>query len=148
MIQLNNIPADEKQKAEDLFHREGERESARARSVEMAGVYCCIRAPHLMVHPKVTLSSAFGSSLPWFKWLSISLTHSSPLILQRLHGLRCSSSTPDNNFNKNMNKRETQTPQILKLAVSGVTELLRLFSSSRYFPFVSWENVVQLFEIH
>ncbi|XP_062178315.1 uncharacterized protein LOC133883117 isoform X2 [Alnus glutinosa] len=63
----------------------------------MAGLYCCIRAPHLM----------------------------------RLHGLRCSSSTPHNNFNKNMNKRETQTPQILKLAVSGVTELLRLFSSSR-----------------
>ncbi|KAE8010068.1 hypothetical protein FH972_006463 [Carpinus fangiana] len=63
----------------------------------MAGLYCGIRAPHLM----------------------------------RLHGLRCSSSTPDNNFyNNNMNKRETQTPQILKLAVSGVTELLRLFSSS------------------
>ncbi|XP_059439250.1 uncharacterized protein LOC132171855 [Corylus avellana] len=50
--------------------------------------------------------------------------------LMRLHGLRCSSSTPDDNYKNNMNKRETQTPQILKLAVSGVTELLRLFSSS------------------
>ncbi|GMY21033.1 hypothetical protein FCV25MIE_16274 [Fagus crenata] len=50
---------------------------------------------------------------------------SSPFILQRLHGPRCSSTTPDNNHTKT----KTKTPQILKLTVSGVTELLRLFSS-------------------
>ncbi|GMY21035.1 hypothetical protein FCV25MIE_16276 [Fagus crenata] len=35
---------------------------------------------------------------------------------------RCSSTTPDN---------KTKTPQILKLIVTGVTELLRLFSSNQ-----------------
>ncbi|GMY22818.1 hypothetical protein FCV25MIE_35058 [Fagus crenata] len=54
---------------------------------------------------------------------------SSPFILQRLHGPRCSSTTPDNNHTKT--KTKTKTPQILKLTVSGVTELLRLFSSNQ-----------------
>uniref|UniRef100_A0A2N9GCL9 Ska2 N-terminal domain-containing protein n=1 Tax=Fagus sylvatica TaxID=28930 RepID=A0A2N9GCL9_FAGSY len=45
----------------------------------------------------------------------------------RLHGPRCSSTTPDNNHTKT----KTKTPQILKLTVSGVTELLRLFSSNQ-----------------
>ncbi|GMY21024.1 hypothetical protein FCV25MIE_16265 [Fagus crenata] len=41
---------------------------------------------------------------------------------RRLHRPRCSSTTPDN---------KTKTPQILKLTVTGVTELLRLFSSNQ-----------------
>jgi hypothetical protein len=45
-------PAVEKQKAEDHFLRERERERLSAHSVEMAGLYCGIRAPHLMVRPK------------------------------------------------------------------------------------------------
>ncbi|XP_021891202.1 uncharacterized protein LOC110809630 isoform X2 [Carica papaya] len=39
--------------------------------------------------------------------------------LKRIHGVRCCSVAPDK-----------RTPKILKFAVSGVTELLRLFSSS------------------
>ncbi|XP_016650464.1 PREDICTED: uncharacterized protein LOC103318607 [Prunus mume] len=42
-------------------------------------------------------------------------------------GTRCSSAAPDNNRNNNNHKRDT--PQVLKIAVSGVTELLRLLSS-------------------
>lgn len=41
---------------------------------------------------------------------------------RRIHGYQCCSSPP-----KHKN-RETQTPQLVKVAVSGVTELLRLFS--------------------
>ncbi|GMY21049.1 hypothetical protein FCV25MIE_16290 [Fagus crenata] len=41
---------------------------------------------------------------------------------RRLHRPRCSSTTPDN---------KNKTPQILKLTVTGVTELLRLFSSNQ-----------------
>ncbi|XP_048433117.1 uncharacterized protein LOC125473835 [Pyrus x bretschneideri] len=52
-----------------------------------------------------------------------------PLLQSKgIRGIRCSSAAPDNNRNNNSNKRET--PQVLKIAVSGVTELLRLFSFS------------------
>ncbi|KAF5196653.1 putative Adenine phosphoribosyltransferase-like protein [Thalictrum thalictroides] len=47
-----------------------------------------------------------------------------PITNLRLRRLSCSSSANDNK------KRETQTPQLLKIAVSGITELLRIFSSS------------------
>ncbi|XWS65171.1 hypothetical protein CRYUN_Cryun05aG0069000 [Craigia yunnanensis] len=50
-------------------------------------------------------------------------TTQSPLNLQRVHGARCCSATPEN-------ENKTKTPQFLRLAVNGVTELLRLFSSS------------------
>ena len=63
----------------------------------------------------------------------MAISVSSPLILrQRLqvHGPRCSSTTPDNNHSRSKTKTRTKTPQVLKLVVSGVTELLRLFSSS------------------
>ncbi|XP_065618028.1 uncharacterized protein LOC111983960 isoform X3 [Quercus suber] len=63
----------------------------------------------------------------------MAISVSSPLILrQRLqvHGPRCSSTTPDNNHSHSKIKTKTKTPQVLKLVVSGVTELLRLFSSS------------------
>ncbi|XP_075656977.1 uncharacterized protein LOC142627064 isoform X2 [Castanea sativa] len=68
----------------------------------------------------------------------MAISVSSPLILrQRLqvHGPRCSSTTPDNNHShsKTKTKTKTKTPQVLKLVVSGVTELLRLFSSSNDF---------------
>ncbi|XP_021817631.1 uncharacterized protein LOC110759799 isoform X2 [Prunus avium] len=52
-----------------------------------------------------------------------------PMLLQSktIRGTRCSSAAPDNNRNNNNQKGET--PQVLKIAVSGVTELLRLLSS-------------------
>ncbi|KAL9341691.1 hypothetical protein Peur_065016 [Populus x canadensis] len=52
------------------------------------------------------------------------------LILQRIHGIRCCSGATDN---ENKSQTRTKTPQILKLAVSGVTELLRLFIFSLWF---------------
>ncbi|KAJ9682297.1 hypothetical protein PVL29_018265 [Vitis rotundifolia] len=48
-----------------------------------------------------------------------SSTVSSTLHLRRVHGIRCCSTTPDN---------KEKTPQLLRIAVGGVTELLRLFS--------------------
>lgn len=54
---------------------------------------------------------------------------------KRVQGIRCSFSTTDKKYGNNVNKREiktrSKTPQILKLTVRGVTELLRLFSSSK-----------------
>ncbi|XVF41492.1 hypothetical protein PTKIN_Ptkin01aG0283900 [Pterospermum kingtungense] len=47
----------------------------------------------------------------------------SPLSLQRAYGARCCSVTPEN-------ENKPKTPQLLRLAVSGVTELVRLFSAS------------------
>ncbi|KAL5768289.1 hypothetical protein ACOSP7_014845 [Xanthoceras sorbifolium] len=44
---------------------------------------------------------------------------------RRLHAVRC---TLDNHHHHNNNKKKA-TPQVLKFAVTGVTELLRLFSS-------------------
>ncbi|XP_075656978.1 uncharacterized protein LOC142627064 isoform X3 [Castanea sativa] len=79
----------------------------------------------------------------------MAISVSSPLILrQRLqvHGPRCSSTTPDNNHShsKTKTKTKTKTPQVLKLVVSGVTELLRLFSSSNDF---SSSNIIFSSEI-
>ncbi|KAK8342778.1 hypothetical protein V6Z11_A08G264800 [Gossypium hirsutum] len=53
-------------------------------------------------------------------------TTQSPLNLHRVHGGArwcCCSVSPEN-------ENKTRTPPLLRLAVSGVTELLRLFSSS------------------
>lgn len=44
------------------------------------------------------------------------------IYIQRVHDLRCCSTAPDGK------SKETQTPQLLKIAVGGATELLRLFS--------------------
>ncbi|KAJ7978087.1 Nuclear transport factor 2 (NTF2) family protein [Quillaja saponaria] len=56
-------------------------------------------------------------------------------IPKRIHSIRCCSNTPDSNTSSSSPattrpsyKRETPQTQILKIAVSGVTELLRLFS--------------------
>ncbi|KAJ8760749.1 hypothetical protein K2173_017894 [Erythroxylum novogranatense] len=49
--------------------------------------------------------------------------------LQRIHGIRCCSGSCNNGDNYKR-ELETKTPQVLKLTVSGVTELLRLFSLS------------------
>ncbi|KAM6596140.1 hypothetical protein CsatA_006664 [Cannabis sativa] len=46
------------------------------------------------------------------------------------HSTRCFSSDPDNNTGKSY-KTQTETPQVLKIVVSGVTELLRLLSFSQ-----------------
>lgn len=53
--------------------------------------------------------------------------HHSPFRRYGVNGPRCCSASPDNNGNRS----RTKTPQLLKLAVSGVTELLRLVSSSQ-----------------
>ncbi|XP_057763696.1 uncharacterized protein LOC130984993 isoform X2 [Salvia miltiorrhiza] len=45
-----------------------------------------------------------------------------PPIERRIHGFRCCSTAP------NGKSKETQTPELLKIAVSGVTEILRLFT--------------------
>ncbi|TYJ49059.1 hypothetical protein E1A91_A01G108500v1 [Gossypium mustelinum] len=53
-------------------------------------------------------------------------TTQSPSNLHRVHGgsrWRCCSVSPEN-------ENKTRTPPLLRLVVSGVTELLRLFSSS------------------
>ncbi|CAN1761363.1 hypothetical protein LINPERHAP1_LOCUS7877 [Linum perenne] len=59
-----------------------------------------------------------------------------PLISKRVQQSRIQCSSPSNGppHNKRINNRsttaETSTPSILKFAVNGVTEILRLFSSS------------------
>ncbi|KAJ6974599.1 hypothetical protein NC653_030651 [Populus alba x Populus x berolinensis] len=49
------------------------------------------------------------------------------MTFKRIHGIRCCSGATDN---EKKSQTRTKTPQILKLAVSGVTELLRVFSFS------------------
>ncbi|KAF9670070.1 hypothetical protein SADUNF_Sadunf13G0030300 [Salix dunnii] len=56
-----------------------------------------------------------------------SLNPTTLMTLKRIHGIRCCSGATDN---ENKSQTRTKTPQILKLAVSGVTELLRVFSFS------------------
>jgi hypothetical protein len=61
--------------------------------------------------------------------------------LQRIHGIRCCSGATDN---EKKSQTRTKTPQILKLAVSGVTELLRVVSFSgkeRYLPYYSPSSI-------
>jgi hypothetical protein len=61
--------------------------------------------------------------------------------LQTIHGIRCCSGATDN---EKKSQTRTKTPQILKLAVSGVTELLRVFSFSgkeRYLPYYSPSSI-------
>ncbi|GLT87807.1 hypothetical protein SLE2022_058670 [Rubroshorea leprosula] len=70
----------------------------------MAGIYC----PNPIVNSN------------WIVWM----THQSLLIQQGAHGARCCSATGGNGIG-------SKTPQFLKLAVIGVTGLLRLFSVSQ-----------------
>ncbi|ESR46279.1 hypothetical protein CICLE_v10002392mg [Citrus x clementina] len=65
------------------------------------------------------------AGIHWFGQTHQSVNRRS--ILGSIHGVKCCSGTV-NDGNKNTNNK-TATPQILKFAVSGVTELLRLFSS-------------------
>ncbi|KAM7476914.1 hypothetical protein LguiB_024157 [Lonicera macranthoides] len=48
----------------------------------------------------------------------------------RFHGFRCCVNAPNNNNNNKKKGNPTSTPQLLKFAVNGVTELLRFFSFS------------------
>ncbi|KAM7472689.1 hypothetical protein LguiA_010872 [Lonicera macranthoides] len=48
----------------------------------------------------------------------------------RFHGFRCCVNAPNNNKKKKKKGNPTSTPQLLKFAVNGVTELLRFFSFS------------------
>ncbi|KAL9450747.1 hypothetical protein AB3S75_012474 [Citrus x aurantiifolia] len=65
------------------------------------------------------------AGIHWFGQTHQSVNRRS--ILGSIHGVKFCSGTV-NDGNKNTNNK-TATPQILKFAVSGVTELLRLFSS-------------------
>ncbi|XP_052302414.1 uncharacterized protein LOC18110988 isoform X11 [Populus trichocarpa] len=56
-----------------------------------------------------------------------SLNPTTSMTFKTIHGIRCCSGATDN---ENKSSTRTKTPQILKLAVSGVTELLRVFSFS------------------
>lgn len=100
----------------------------------MAGLGCspCPRPLHILPRTNtVSLSLSLSQthfSIDWFR-SAISLYSIGGLILwihliyiQRVHDLRCCSTAPDGK------SKETQTPQLLKIAVGGATELLRLFS--------------------
>ncbi|KAJ6974601.1 hypothetical protein NC653_030653 [Populus alba x Populus x berolinensis] len=56
-----------------------------------------------------------------------SLNPTTLMTIKRIHGIRCCSGATDN---EKKSQIRTKTPQILKLVVSGVTELLRVFSFS------------------
>lgn len=56
-----------------------------------------------------------------------SLNPTTLMTIKRIHGIRCCSGATDN---EKKSQTRTTTPQILKLAVTGVTELLRVFSFS------------------
>ncbi|KAG6750614.1 hypothetical protein POTOM_045119 [Populus tomentosa] len=63
------------------------------------------------------------------------------MTIKRIHVIRCCSGATDN---EKKSQTRTKTPQILKLAVSGVTELLRVFSFSgkeRYLPYYSPSSI-------
>ncbi|KAJ6974610.1 hypothetical protein NC653_030661 [Populus alba x Populus x berolinensis] len=63
------------------------------------------------------------------------------MTFKRIHGIRCCSGATDN---EKKSQTRTKTPQSLKLAVSGVTELLRVFSFSgkeRYLPYYSPSSI-------
>ncbi|KAJ6757323.1 PHOSPHORIBOSYLTRANSFERASE-LIKE PROTEIN putative (DUF2358)-RELATED [Salix koriyanagi] len=53
-----------------------------------------------------------------------SLNPTTLMTLKRIHGIRCCSGATEN---ENKSQTRTKTPQILKLAVSGVTELFKGF---------------------
>ncbi|KAK7344189.1 hypothetical protein VNO77_13531 [Canavalia gladiata] len=69
--------------------------------------------------------------------------------LRRNHAIQCclNSTTPKSNNRKTYSsfnrerQAETETPHILKIAVSGVTELLRLFSPSNQTSVVNGDNI-------
>ena len=82
------------------------------------------------------------SKFQFSSWISLFfLANWLALILQRIHGIRCCSGATDN---ENKSQTRTKTPHILKLALSGVTELLRVFSFSgkeRYLPYYSPSSI-------
>lgn len=92
----------------------------------MAIICCCFsgRAPLLSLNSQVLLILIYIGEFRYSKfpscWCDASHVKIMTFQLRRNHGRKIYGS-----FN-----RETKTPQILKLAVTGVTELLRLFSPS------------------
>nr|CAN65783.1 hypothetical protein VITISV_010563 [Vitis vinifera] len=81
----------------------------------MAGIWCSSTVSSTL-HLRVTVASKIAVYLFWeyvnFFWFRQHLQ-------KRVHGIRCCSTTPDN---------KEKTPQLLRIAVGGVTELLRLVS--------------------
>ncbi|KAJ6883710.1 hypothetical protein NC652_030833 [Populus alba x Populus x berolinensis] len=70
-----------------------------------------------------------------------SLNPTTLMTFKRIHGIRFFSGATDN---ENKSQTITKTPPILKLAVSGVTELLRVFCFSgkeRYLPYYSPSSI-------
>ncbi|XP_028103059.1 uncharacterized protein LOC114302265 [Camellia sinensis] len=63
----------------------------------------------------------------------------------RVHSFRCCSNNNNNNNNNNNKPKPTQTPLLLKIAVTGLTELLRLFSSGQ--DRMDIVNAVQRYEV-
>ncbi|CAL5379656.1 unnamed protein product [Camellia sinensis] len=61
--------------------------------------------------------------------LNVVMCFAGLVIAVRVHSFRCCSN--NNNNNNNNKPKPTQTPQLLKIAVTGLTELLRLFSSGQ-----------------
>jgi len=82
------------------------------------------------------------SKFQFSNWISLFfLGNLLALIWQRIHGIRFFSGATDN---ENKSQTRTKTPPILKLAVSGVTELLRVFCFSgkeRYLPYYSPSSI-------
>jgi len=114
----------------------------------MAGI--CSLNPTTLMTFKVTKQGTRPSSYSFCQSFNFQLSWSISLfflanllalILQRIHGIRCCSGATDN---ENKSQTRTKTPQILKLAVSGVTELLRVVSFSgkeRYLPCYSPSSI-------
>lgn len=101
-------------------------ERGRKSGLEMAGIWCSSTVSSTL-HLRVTVASKIAVYLFWeyvnFFWFRQHLQ-------KRVHGIRCCSTTPDN---------KEKTPQLLRIAVGGVTELLRLvsFGQNRSHPIFS-----------
>jgi len=112
---------------------------------KMAGI-CSLNPTTLMTFKVTSKGPTFKlfirSEFQFSSWISLFfLGNLLALIWQRIHVIRCCSGATDN---ENKSQTRTKTPQILKLAVSGVTELLRVFSFSgkdRYLPCYSPSSI-------
>jgi len=112
---------------------------------KMAGI-CSLNPTTLMTFKVTSKGPTFKlfirSEFQFSSWISLFfLGNLLAFILQRIHGIRLFSGATGN---ENKSQTRTKTPQILKLAVSGVTELLRVFCFSgkdRYLPCYSPSSI-------
>ena len=91
----------------------------------MAGLHSCVWGRQLHTLPPIERVKAFSfsTSLPnlFIQELQVHFRLNIGWYIQRVNGFRCRS------FAYNGKSKETQTPELLKVAVSSVTEILRLF---------------------